>query len=719
MSSSVDISKLTVPQLKARCKELKLVGYSKLGKGALLQKLAEHLPTGTSSNTASSTNPELAKASSACTSNTTHKPNINSISDGPIRPLIDISSNQTSEAQPEATTATDTNSPLLQIQTIRPLALYSNRPQNQANLPKKAYESLTNSELLHISQKRPLQTNVTAELSPKRPRLSDVPPQINLNNVQSDTPSKVPPKRFSHSLLNKGASAYAKQPPPAARLPTSTTSIQPLQPVKSVGIAVNPTSLRTSSIQGSGMNTPSVSVSSSGIRRVRTKRFGPLALATPRPNNRASPQNALAPQKSPRYLDFSILQSVPFHQISLPPKLAQRKNVNSWAVILSGISNEQRRNCLLVSRMIRYAVYLSATVILAREFPGGRFSQVSQMFPLSMTNFWPYLRHRQLELATRKTAYTSSFVTNVLGGGLFNMISDVLWTSPDHEKQNVIAIRFLISRIWFAISVGNDVNGHWKKDVITDAQEIVKDEIWSVTVCHTSGSETRGEQTYYVLESTCEVIGRPPPSSDPQVNTATFPPSSPSYPEDSLPVRTDWSDYIRFRLLPPSVHPSPPTPLLTHLKCANMEEYENGISKHWLGRVANETDAEVGKYKRAVAERYVVACVVGNSISGKWMSTSSMAQDFAGTSAINQESSVSKREKHRVNLFLPAHHHVESVHFTTSSGTPLHPAIAIVQTPGREYFILRDNGMQIGCEEEGVGEEWMKVIRCQSDGRES
>ncbi|TDL17842.1 hypothetical protein BD410DRAFT_534166 [Rickenella mellea] len=150
-----------------------------------------------------------------------------------------------------------------------------------------------------------------------------------------------------------------------------------------------------------------------------------------------------------------------------------------------------------------------------------------------------------------------------------------------------------------------------------------------------------------------------------------------------------------------------------------MEEYENGISKHWLRRVANETDAEVGKYKRAVAERYVVACVVGNSISGKWMSTSSMAQDFAGTSAITQESSVSKREKYRVNLFLPAHHHVESVHFTTNSGASLHPAIAIVQTPGREYFILRDNGMQIGCEEEGVGEEWMKVIRCQSDGRES
>ena len=41
-----DVSKLTVPQLKALCKELKLTGYSKLGKGALLQKLSEATANG-------------------------------------------------------------------------------------------------------------------------------------------------------------------------------------------------------------------------------------------------------------------------------------------------------------------------------------------------------------------------------------------------------------------------------------------------------------------------------------------------------------------------------------------------------------------------------------------------------------------------------------------------------------------------------------------------
>jgi len=47
---------------------------------------------------------------------------------------------------------------------------------------------------------------------------------------------------------------------------------------------------------------------------------------------------------------------------------------------------------------------------------------------------------------------------------------------------------------------------------------------------------------------------------------------------------------------------------------------------------------------------------------------------------------------------------------------PLHPAVAVVQTPGREYFILRDNGMQIGCEEEGVAFAWMEILGCDARG---
>lgn len=49
-------------------------------------------------------------------------------------------------------------------------------------------------------------------------------------------------------------------------------------------------------------------------------------------------------------------------------------------------------------------------------------------------------------------------------------------------------------------------------------------------------------------------------------------------------------------------------------------------------------------------------------------------------------------------------------------GRPLHPAVATVQTPLREYYILKDNGMQIGCEEEGIPVVWMELIGCNSAG---
>lgn len=48
----------------------------------------------------------------------------------------------------------------------------------------------------------------------------------------------------------------------------------------------------------------------------------------------------------------------------------------------------------------------------------------------------------------------------------------------------------------------------------------------------------------------------------------------------------------------------------------------------------------------------------------------------------------------------------------------LHDAIAVVQTPGREYYVLRDNGMQVGCEEEGIPEVWQHIIGCDMLGRE-
>lgn len=129
----------------------------------------------------------------------------------------------------------------------------------------------------------------------------------------------------------------------------------------------------------------------------------------------------------------------------------------------------------------------------------------------------------------------------------------------------------------------------------------MKGEIWSIKLC--SGTNT---EVFYVLESTCEVVGHPPASSHPTGSSHPIPDSSASV----MTVRSDWSTYISQRMLP--LHGSPPRPLLDHLKWLNHEEYEKGMSKLWLTRVANEGD--FGRYKLVVAERYILASVAGNRL---------------------------------------------------------------------------------------------------------
>jgi hypothetical protein len=111
-----------------------------------------------------------------------------------------------------------------------------------------------------------------------------------------------------------------------------------------------------------------------------------------------------------------------------------------------------------------------------------------------------------------------------------------------------------------------------------------------------------------------------------------------------------------------------------------------------------------------------------------------MAQEFAGL-AQHVIPRVTSKAVSNLSLFLPAqvfsaqcpnllphvylrlrHHHVESVHLTTTDGRLLHPALAVVQTPAREYYILRDNGMEVGSEEDGVARVWMRILGCDARG---
>lgn len=157
-----------------------------------------------------------------------------------------------------------------------------------------------------------------------------------------------------------------------------------------------------------------------------------------------------------------------------------------------------------------------------------------------------------------------------------------------------------MAKFWSAVSHCPSLSetAPWLRSVVIGAREVVPGEIWDVTTTTaTKGSTSAKEETFYVLEPTCEVIGHP------AVISMTLP-DAPS----SLPIRVDWSGYVNDRIL--SLTEAPGKGLLDRVQWAHYEEYQNGISRHFLARTQRE--GEVGGLKRRIAEKYVLASVVEN-----------------------------------------------------------------------------------------------------------
>ncbi|KAL5519947.1 hypothetical protein ACEPAG_1607 [Sanghuangporus baumii] len=692
-STSLDYAKFTVPQLKARCKELSIAGYSKLGKAALLQKLAQNESLGT----------EALEAASLISTRTSDQDKASSPTEShavtaSISRLTAISPN-ISSAIPVAPSPAKTGDVNLhkQVSSIRPSTVSSaiGLVTSEQARPKLSKEKTTATKRTTVGS-----TKASQSTAQKKRKLSE-------KGHVSRGSENVPPVGLAaeKSASNPLAQSLSK--------PENTPCNSHLGSQSALKANVLN---RVLSLQESKRKHSASKSASNRFRPPvpRPKSRSDQSEAEPLPSRKVSPEHLI-------HLDFSaapLLRPPEFlNAISIPPSLSERKRINAWSVILSGLSDSERRKCALVSRAIRYAVYLSAIPIITRNFGPRRFSQLSLKYNVSMTNFWPYLKRLRREVSGRRAVYATSFLSKFFGDRV--PVADNLWACPDNDKQTTVALRFLMTRLWFAISLNMVDTERVRNTIVIDAQEVVKDEIWRITVLVNSlrNAKDQRHSMFYVLESTCEVIGLPAAARDPSSITMNALDSTVSSSSGRPFLRTDWSDYIQHRISCAGDETAQ-FPLLYYLKTTNAEEYKNGISTLWLKRTSKEE--EVGEYKRKVAERYILACVVGNSVSGKWMSSSHMAQVFAGTASEWDvvPTSLLQRESQRVNLFLPAHHLVESVHFTTSGPEiqNLHPALAIVQTPSREYFILRDNAMEVGCEEDGVWPVWRELLGCDARG---
>ena len=146
-----------------------------------------------------------------------------------------------------------------------------------------------------------------------------------------------------------------------------------------------------------------------------------------------------------------------------------------------------------------------------------------------------------------------------------------------------------MTRVWFSLSVGTEcgrgAETNWLHDTITDVMEIVKGEIWSVT---TRNAISGYQQVFHVLEATCEVLG----------DTLGD--------DRQLHVRLDWAGYTQQR----KANPDNTSPLCDAMRWADHAEFDRGISRHWLSRTVQM--GEQGAALRIIAERYALACVVGN-----------------------------------------------------------------------------------------------------------
>ncbi|KAI4525530.1 hypothetical protein K525DRAFT_191326 [Schizophyllum commune Loenen D] len=648
-----ELKKATVPQLKAICKEKGVAGYSKLSKAPLVAKLLEWQAKNASADD-TTTPKKSAKAHKTAATSESIKSAL-----GPPAP---------------------SNKPLA-------LAASPSTPRTPVVL-----DAILSSAATAYTQHA---------IDPTEPATIS---QVSSSGLSAETP----PSTTTQLLGNTISPAFHKISA-SSTLPTKRTKAHP-PTVPPPAKKQKSTLLPASSSRLHATQSSAQSKSSPLPQKLQQQN---AALASIRPpsivlSKRPPLENHSIAQPAKRAALESIsVDSNPIKSplISLPPSIRNRKRVGPWSIILSAVEREDLPRCALVSRMFRYAVYITAGVRLERFYVGKRLVSDTKNTTTNKANLWPYLLTREKEMKARVGIYEQSWLARVFAAHC--PIAWKLWACPDHPKQATIAAnndyRFLMTRLFFDVSV-QERETRREDFVITDAHEVLPGEIWEVTT-----REAGSTKTCHVLEATCEVIGRVDPSLPKPA--AALGDAAPSRDADSyLPVRADWSAYVAMR------ETSDADSLLQHVSWEHRGEYERGMSRLWLKRMTAE--GEEGRIKLEIARRYVYACVCSNSVSGRYMRLTEMAQEFHGTGAqgIASGEHFMQKQTVKLNLFLPGHHHVESVHLATSNGTALHAAVAVVQTPGREYYILRDNGMQIGCEEDGVAQVFMEMLGCNRHG---
>ena len=340
-----NLAKLTIPQLKALCKERKITGYSKLSKPELLLKLGT---TESSKITAALDETHISKDRPA---------------DASAVRVINTSSSGSSDH--EIAAVNQPQGPAIVS------GINAEKRTQPVQLPSVA-QTPSEIQLIHqpqdtnsiLTRKRPLKSlQSSPELPSKKKQKTSA-----ISSITSQTSNFASSFNISETLkLNSKPSKLGLVPISKAASPTQTpirthaatfgssSSIStPLEAMK-LGLSLQKSFLVPRIINTGDVTTKMLPT---------TKRFKPLVTKKypPKPNETVLSASASKLQQSnslvPLYhLDFPLarIDTIDLKPITLPPKLCQRKFLHRWSIILSALPNAEKKQCCLVSRMFRYA----------------------------------------------------------------------------------------------------------------------------------------------------------------------------------------------------------------------------------------------------------------------------------------------------------------------------------------------------------------------------
>jgi hypothetical protein len=321
-----DLSKLNVSQLKALCRERRIVGFSKLGKAALISKLGElTLPTSSAQSTRSQADSSLLDSGSS------HSPPHDSPANNRVPvavpgamgpPSLPIILDKVPGAHIPQISVASVFSPSLQPS-----------PCTSGGRGKRHSPSMSGSSaaILKRVSSEISQDQVHADPSAKRPRIT----------ASSATASALHFIDFARPSDDLGV----------VDPPFSASSCSEIAPTIKERVG------RQLGDQTQVTATPG-------------KRFKPLTImrppsASPCYRNEAQLPSCVLVDTSanatvqpillwhldfPAHPEFTLLSPITF-----PPPLSQRRLIQYWAIILGGLSGRERFQCCLVSRLIRYA----------------------------------------------------------------------------------------------------------------------------------------------------------------------------------------------------------------------------------------------------------------------------------------------------------------------------------------------------------------------------